>query len=133
MESTIFLNANKDERLLILNLLREQKLVAYLTFHPHAHEYFQEKYSEAYKYHLLNADKEFSFASAITKVDFAKSVITVARLEHYRSDAESYDDSCYVLFTTPANPKGIYMDIPIHLVSGASIQKTKLETNQIEV
>jgi len=127
MESRVFKAACPSTRLVILDLFREQKLAVYLEFTKDAHAYFRQKYPNEYEYFLLNAEKNFCFVSRIDSIRKPQSKFTVTLLEYSRSDAETHDDSCYVVTTTPSNNKGYVLEIPIVLINGANISPLKIK------
>ena len=127
MKSNVFKNGSPSTRLMILDLCREQKLAVYLEFTENAHAYFKQKYPNEYEYFLLDADKKFCFVSRIDSVRKPQSKCTVTLLEYSRSDAKTYDDSCYIVKTTPSNNKGYVLEIPITIISGANISTLKIK------
>lgn len=127
MESIVFEKGGSSTKMTILDLCREQSLAVYLKFTENAHVYFKREYLDEYQYFLLNTDNKFCFASRIDRIWRPQSTFQVTLLEHHRSDAERYDDSCYLIKTTPSNLNGYVLKIPITIVCGVSIDTTKIQ------
>lgn len=127
MESRVFAGGSPSTKMTILDFCREQDLAVYLKFTENAHAYFKREYPDEYQYFLLDANKKFCFISRIDKIWRPQSTFQVTLLEHYRSDAENYDDSCFLVKTTPSNHKGYVLKIPITIICGVSIDTTKIQ------
>ncbi len=107
----------------ILAFLMEDKIAMYFHFNETAHTYFKEKYPDLYggdkkPYgQLRTAEGDLYLFAMVEKIHSSSYSITVKITLKHTGDATAYDDTRVLIKTTPSNPNGFTLDIPIEHIN----------------
>lgn len=120
-----FCRADTKGKLAIFDFLMEDRIAMHFYFHESAHNYFKEKYPSLYSANdgkslgkLRKHGGELNLFAIIKSVDTSTNSIIVRIARFQTGDAEMYDDTSIILDTTPSNPEGFDLRIPIEHIEG---------------
>ena len=130
-----FSTATLEGKLTILTLLKEERSPISFHFKSEAHKYFKENYPDIYGSpekgsHIVSATDELYLTGKILdniRRPIEGPSVKVLKLEHFSTDAERYNDSCYRAFRPPIWPNGVELEVPLDLIEGISISKLDIK------
>lgn len=124
---TFFTIADDEQKIAIFTFLSEAKIVVSFDFDQEkAHAHFSKHHPECYPSHLVNNAKEVRLTGLLHENPTVDS-ITVTKAEYRSGDSDtSYDDSAYVKHTTPANPDGMILSMPLSIITSLRMVSLRL-------